>query len=57
MRGAAGAGDDGLQAPAGGRLGVGEHVVRHAVRRDHARLVGDVELLEDLDGVLQGVPV
>ena len=38
-------------------LGVGKHVVGHAVGRDHACLVGDIELLENLHCVLHGVPV
>ncbi len=50
-------GDDGLQAPAGGGFGVGEHVVGHAVGRDHPRLVRDAELLKNLHCVLHGVPV
>ena len=29
----------------------------HAVRRNHARLVRNTKLLQDLRGVLQGVPV
>ena len=57
VRRAAGAGDDGLQAAARGRFGVGKHVVGHAVRRHHARLVRDTKVLQDLHRVLHGVPV
>jgi hypothetical protein len=57
VRRAAGAGDDGAQPAAGGALGVGEHVVGHAMRRDDPRLVRDAELGENLDRVSQGVPV
>jgi hypothetical protein len=39
------------------RLGVGKHVVRHAVRRDHALVVGDLETVEDLCGMPQSFPV
>ena len=54
---AAGAGDDRAQAAAGGGFGVVEHLVRHAMRRDDARFVGDAELGENLGGGAQGVPV
>ena len=33
---------------AGGALGIGEHLVGHAVGRDDPRLVGDAEFLENL---------
>ena len=57
MRRAACAGNDGLQATARCRFGVGKHVVGHAVRGDDARLMRDAELLQDGDGVLHGVPI
>jgi hypothetical protein len=57
VRRATGAGNDGLQAAPGGAFGVGKHVVGHAVGRHHARLMRDIELLENLDCVLHGVPV
>ena len=57
VRRAAGAGDDGLQPAAGRGFGIGEHVVGHAVRADHARFVRHAELGENLRRVLQGVPV
>jgi hypothetical protein len=34
-----------------------KHVVWHAVRRDHASLEGHVKGLQDLGGVLHGLPV
>jgi len=34
-----------------------EHVVRHAVGGNHARLKADTKLLENLDCVLHGVPI
>ena len=49
--------DDGFEAPAARGLGVGKHVVGHAVGRNHAGLVRDAELLENLHCVLHGVPV
>jgi hypothetical protein len=39
------------------RLGVGEHVVGHAVGRNHPGFMADAKLLENLDCVLHGVPV
>ena len=54
---AARARNDGLEATLGGRFGVAEHVVGHAVGRDHLRLKRDTELLEDGNGVLHGVPI
>ena len=55
--GATGARDDGFEAPAGSGLGVGKHVVGHAVGRHHAGLVRDAELFKDLHCMLHGVPV
>src|SRR6218665_2922212 len=52
-----GPGDDGFEAAPGGGSGIGPHVVRHAVRRDHAGLMGDAELLKNLHGMPHGVPV
>ena len=49
--------DDGLQTPFSGALCVGKHIVRHSVGRNHASLVSDAKLLENLDCVLHGVPV
>lgn len=49
--------DDGAQAAPGSRFGVGKHVVRHAVGRDHTGLMADAKLLENLHRVLHGVPV
>ena len=57
MRGPASPGDDGLEAATDSAFGVGKHVVGHAVRREHPRLVGNAELLENVDCVLHGVPV
>ncbi|MNT10073.1 hypothetical protein D3C72_1448870 [compost metagenome] len=54
---APGPGDDGLEAPARSGLGVGKHVVGHAVGRHHAGLVGNAELLKNLHCMLHGVPV
>ena len=49
--------DDRLQPPTGRTFGVGEQVVRHSVRRNDPRVVGDAKVLENLDCVLHGVPV
>jgi hypothetical protein len=57
VRGAAGAGDDRLQATRCSALGIGEHCVRHAVRRDDARFVPDAELGENLGGGAERFPV
>jgi len=48
-----------LAAPATalGSLGIAEHIVRHAVGRDHASLEGDLEFLENLGRMFQGLPV
>ena len=45
------------QAARRGALGIGEHLVGHAVRRDDARFVGDAELGENLGRGAQGFPV
>lgn len=50
-------GDDGLQAPLGGTVCIGKHIVRHSVRGNHSGFVRDAKLLENLDCVLHGVPV
>ena len=50
-------GNDRFEAPASGLFGVGKHVVRHAVGRNHLRLMRNAEVLENLHRVLQGVPV
>ena len=57
MRRAARARDDGLQAAIGRALCIGKHIVGHSVGRNHAGVVGDAKLLENLDCVLHGVPV
>ena len=57
MRGAAGARDDDAQPAWPGVLGVLEHVVGHAMRGEHARLVGDAEGVELRHRVLHDVPV
>jgi hypothetical protein len=49
--------DDGLQAARSGGLCIREHIVRHSVGRNHAGIVRDAKLLENLDCVLHGVPV
>ena len=54
---AARAGNDGLQAPAAGGLGVGEHLVGHAVGRHDARLEGDTELGQNLGRQSHRLPV
>lgn len=53
----AGAGDDGLQSPAGGGFGIGEHLVGHAVGRHDARLEGDAELGQNLGRLLHRLPI
>ena len=55
--GAARAGNDGLEATPYRGFGVGKHIVRHTVGRDHPCLVGDAKVLENFDCVLHGVPV
>ena len=57
VRRAASAGNDGLQATALSRFGIGKHVVRHAMRRHHARFMRDAKLRQYLYRMLQGVPV
>jgi hypothetical protein len=52
-----GTGDDGAQALGRRRLGVGKHVIGHAVGRNHPRFVADAKLLENLHCMLHGVPV
>ena len=54
---AARASDDGLEATFSRSFCVAEHVIRHAVGRNHLRLKSDTELLEDGNCVLHGVPV
>jgi len=44
--------DDDSKPPSFGRLGVGKHVVRHAMRRNHTGFEGDVEFLENQGCVL-----
>jgi hypothetical protein len=51
------AGDDGLQTPLGRALCISKHIVGHSVGRNHAGVVRDAKLLENLDCVLHGVPV
>jgi hypothetical protein len=46
-----------LQAARSGGLCIREHIVRHSVGRNHAGIVRDAKLLENLDCVLHGVPV
>ena len=53
----AGAGDDRPQAAAFGLLGIGEHLVGHAVGGNHPRLERHAELGENVGGVLHGLPV
>ena len=50
-------GNDGAQAARRRALGIGEHVVRHPVGRDHLRLMRNVKRLQYLYRMLQGVPV
>ncbi len=57
VRRAAGTCDDGDQAAWYGTFGVGEKLVRHAMRRDHAGLVCNTELLENLDRMAHRFPV
>ena len=57
VRGAAGAGDDHLEARGLGALGEGVEPVGRAVGRDDAGLVGDAERVERLGGVPHGRPV
>ena len=57
MRRAASASDDGLQAACVCCLGIGKHLIGHAVRRQHLRFMGDTKVLQDLRGMLHGVPV
>ena len=57
VRRATRSGNDGLEAAPGGAFGVGEHVVRHTVGRDHLRFVRDTELPQNLDCVLHGLPI
>jgi hypothetical protein len=57
VRGAAGAGDQHLEAALAGRGRVLEQEVGRAVRRDHAHFVRDAELLERLGRGPQGLPV
>jgi hypothetical protein len=57
MRRAAGAGDDAAQPARAGVLGIFQHVVRHAVRGEHAGLVRDAECLELGSCVAHDVPV
>jgi hypothetical protein len=54
---APGSGNDGAQPSAHSALGIGKHVIGHAVGRNHPRFVADAKLLENLDCVLHGVPV
>src|SRR6185503_1078460 len=55
--GAAGAGDDDLDATALGAGGVLEEEVGRAVRRDYPGLIGHLQEVQDVGGVLQGLPV
>ena len=49
--------DDGAQASPCGRLRISEHIVRHAVCRNHLRFKANAKLLQNLHCVLHGVPV
>ena len=57
MRRAAGTGDDRSQPAVERRFGEGEHLVGHAVRRQHLRLVRHAELGEHLDRSAHGRPI
>ena len=57
VRGAAGAGDDDLEAFGLGALGELHHALGRAVGRDDAGFVGDFEGIEGFGGVLHGRPV
>ena len=57
MRRATGTRDDGAQPPAVCGLGVGKHVIGHAVGRNHPGFEGDAKFLENQGCVLHGVPV
>ena len=57
MRGAAGAGDDDLEALRLGRLGEGEVPLGRAVSGDDFRLVADAQRIERIGGVFHGRPV
>src|ERR1700675_4895021 len=57
MRGAAGAGDDDLEAGRVRALGKGIEPLGRAVRRDDARLVGHAQSIERVGGMLHGLPV
>ena len=57
MGGAAGAGDDHLEALGPGALGEGDHALRRAMGRDDARVIGDAERVERLGGVAHRRPV
>ena len=54
---AAGAGDDGHQAAGFGRGGVFEQQVRGAMGRDHAHFVRHTQLIQQVCGRLEGLPV
>ena len=57
VRRTARAGNDRPQPPRRRLVGKGEHVVRHAMRGDHALLVRHLELVQDVRRVTQGLPV
>ena len=57
MRRATRPSNDQAHATIRGALGEREHVVRHAMRRQHLRIVADAELIEHLGSVLERLPV
>ena len=57
MRRAARAGDDHLEAPVARALGERIKPLRRAMRGYDARLIGDLERLERLGGMLHGLPI
>lgn len=57
MRGATGTGDDDLDSAAGSFLGVVEHPLRRAVRRDDTDLEADTELGQSFGCSFHGRPI
>src|SRR5450830_57813 len=57
MRRATGASDDGAQTTRARFLGVIEHLVWHAMRRDHLGFMRNAEFLQNSDGMLHHVPI
>ena len=57
MSGAASPGDDNLETPFLGTPCVFEQEIRCPMSRKQPHLVGDSQLLEQVDGVLHGLPV